>query len=96
MIVEDPDLIGVVAKLTGRIFEMIVNARYEDVAARLIGALGQVRHVCFVHETVLAGVADAGTSSESDESDEDDALFIDFGGYFTPPSYDQSASIRVC
>ena len=53
--IEDPDLLGVIAKLNSHAYTLLLSDRYERVAPRLLAALGRVRHVIFIHETTLTG-----------------------------------------
>jgi hypothetical protein len=66
-LVEDPALIGVVVKLTGSNYEQILYESYRDVAGRLLVALSTVRHIVFVHETVLSSAEHAPDSSADDD-----------------------------
>ena len=94
-LIEDGGLLGVIGKLTADNYRLMVRTDYSDVAARLFSALGKVRHVVFVHESVLAdgrqspdssvGAADRG--QDTDDSDSEDTYYDYLAEhYFEPPS----------
>jgi hypothetical protein len=53
---QDPVLIGVVVKLTSQNYESMVATKYASAALDIIESLGKVRHIVFVHESVLRGI----------------------------------------
>ncbi|MEE1805625.1 hypothetical protein [Streptomyces sp. BE133] len=54
-LLEDPLLVGVVAKITGSVYGLIDRSDYAECAPRLLEALGKTNHVAFIHETILLG-----------------------------------------
>jgi hypothetical protein len=67
------------------------SAEYGEVAPALLTAIGRVRHVAFVHETVLSGDAEAPESDAVSifDDEEDDSYYNYFvNHYFTPPPDD--------
>ena len=50
-----PTLLGVIAKLTSRNFELMVQPEYQAAAIELIQALSETDHIVFVHDSILAG-----------------------------------------
>jgi hypothetical protein len=82
-LVMDPDLLGVIAKLTGHDYGLLLSDRYELVAPRLLAGLPRVRHVIFIHETTLTGQYDDPPAVRFHPDDEIDAMVRDH--YFAPP-----------
>jgi hypothetical protein len=87
-------LIGVVAKLTTHTYKLIVRADYEHVATRLFRALGQVRHVVFVHDAVLTG-RDERPEEEPEYADETYYDYLRSVGYFAPPPPDVRLAVNA-
>ncbi|MGY0653076.1 hypothetical protein ACW7GZ_14695 [Luteimonas sp. A537] len=71
---EIPSLIAVLGKATTFTFRNITNPDYADVSDRLITKLSSLKHVIFVHESILTGA-----SARADDFSED--------GYFGPSPY---------
>lgn len=72
-LLESPHLAGVVAKVTGRDYERLLQPRFAVVAADLLSRLGQVPHLVLVHEAV------AGTPPTVDDEirEDDDEYYED-------------------
>jgi len=68
-LVDDKSLKGVVAKLTGANFPVMLRPSHADVAAQLMASLGGVPHVMFVHETILTGKEITPSDDGEDEGD---------------------------
>ena len=75
---EIPSLLAVLGKVTTFTFKHLTNPEYADVSARLIPRLAALRHVIFVHESILTGA-----SVKPDEFPEDD--YFGPTPYFVPP-----------
>ena len=75
---EIPSLIAVLGKVTTFTFRHLTSPEYADVSARLITKLSSLRHVIFVHESILTGA-----SAKSEAFAEDD--YFGPSPYFVPP-----------
>lgn len=53
-----PSLIGVIAKLTSRNFELMVQPEYAPASVRMLESLASTEHLLFIHESILAGEDD--------------------------------------
>jgi hypothetical protein len=81
-----PNLLGVVAKLTSRNFELMVQSDYEQVGIALLEAIGKTEHVLFVHESILTG-EDPWDAAPAPDWDGDQPPPFDYRmRRFSPPS----------
>jgi hypothetical protein len=60
-----PNLIGVVAKLTGHTCSLLLSDKYAHVSSRFVELLSATRHIVFIHETLLFG--EEGAEPQEDE-----------------------------
>ncbi len=84
-LLEDPNLIGALIKLTSRTCDLLMMDRYAPQARRLLQSLREVRHMIFVHESILTGERAEQVPLEDDDI-EFSFLYDDY--YFNPPSGD--------
>ena len=90
---EAPGLLGVIAKLTSRNFELVVQPEYEPVAVQLFQALAATEHLLFIHESILSGRNDWDGSNPPDWNGEQPPPF-DFRKHrFGPPS--EKTRVRI-
>jgi hypothetical protein len=59
--ITSPNLIGVIAKLTSRNFELMVQPDYESTAKQMLESLAATKHLLFIHESGLSGEYDYGS-----------------------------------
>lgn len=90
-------LIAVVAKFTKDTFERIAVRGYEAKARELCAALGDVSHILFIHETLLApDPPEAEAPNGDDEDDSDDDSYYDYlqEYWFQPPSAEVRDAVK--
>jgi hypothetical protein len=86
-LIESPELIGVIAKLTADNYGRLLQAPWSEVGRELLSALSEVRHIVFVHETVVSGKGEPPPSPALDVVDEDAEEYYHYlaNHYFSPP-----------
>jgi hypothetical protein len=52
-LVQQPSLMGIVAKLGSNIYDLIATSGYSNIAQHLFQAIGNVAHAIFIHEDIL-------------------------------------------
>ncbi|MFJ8042286.1 hypothetical protein ACIRBX_17460 [Kitasatospora sp. NPDC096147] len=94
-IIKDPDVTGVVAKLTSWNFKMICSDEYFRVAESLFAALGNKPHLLLAHESILSGESTVADSPQEYDEDSDIDSYWDHvkRTYLTPP--DEAIRVRV-
>lgn len=68
-IIRNPDLAGVIGKLTGHVYRLILQPTYRNGVREVLEALRNASHVIFIHEAVFSG--------ESEEQSRDLLQWID-------------------
>jgi hypothetical protein len=87
---QDSVLIGVVVKLTSQNYESMVATKYASAALDIIESLGKVRHIVFVHESVLRGIDERPKLPD----DPDHYTYLDYiTSPFRPP--EEEARLKV-
>ncbi len=77
-ILRDPDLAGVLVKLTAKTCELLTNSDYADLTPELVQAIATVPNIVFIHEAVLSDVV-----APPDPNSEN--VGIDESGFDAPP-----------
>ncbi|MEV6281959.1 hypothetical protein [Kribbella sp. NPDC051770] len=86
---KSPDLMGIIATFTSADYERILSPQYKGISEELIGAIGNVPHIVFIHEAIYFDHGPAtgvGESPDSETVDPDsDHWAYEWDLYITDP-----------
>jgi len=94
-LIEDQSLIGAVVKLTAENYGTLLQAPFGEVSGDFLAALSDVKHIVFVHESVLTGAEPPASPAFDVYDDEDDTYYRYLADhYFRPPREDVRLTVN--